>query len=209
LITERDAAVFKAALGELAGPYGRVIRGDLGASSEPVFRALRDRLLRRRSEGLSSDEIHLDEVDLAAVRTLVPIILRRHDPGEFATVTRYTFDDLVDLLDRATELIREVRIVAGYITVQHGSCMVQLPHATVARNETLVLAPDAGSWDRVMPACAAGRREEFLQAAQSRFRDRPGFVFEDRTADSLQELESTLTERRRAFLAKKGRAQNP
>lgn len=203
MTTQRDAVLLRVALGELSGAFGREIRSDLEAASEGVFRALRDRLDRRLSENTSNDEPYLDEVDLALARTLLPIVLRRHDPREFAMVTRYTFADLVDLLDRANALIREVRIVSGYVTVQRGSCTVRLPQATIARNVSLVLAPDVTSWDGVMPACAQGRRDEFLEAARSYLEEVPGFRFEDRPAEKFEDLEAIVKVRRRAFLAER------
>lgn len=170
---------------------------DLGPTSGDVYRAARGRI-RARLEHLREDEedIEADEVDWAVIRVLVPVLLRHHHDQDFQTITGFDFDDVRSLRDLATAQIREFASSTDFLTHQHGSCVVRLPTVRVATNVRLVGVPDEGSWDRVMPACARGRRKEFLSAFREHYRPRTEWRWEELTADSIEDMERWLKRER-------------
>lgn len=203
--SRRQAELYHKLLRELGGPHGRQIQQELGPANIEVYDAIRNRL-RARAEGLERDaqELVLDAIDWAAIRVIAPAILRHAHPPEFKMTTNFTFDDVVELERLAREHIHEFRSGPDFVSLQVGACSVSVPSARLLADDRggahVVGVPDRDSWDRVMPECARGRRDEFIELFQDHLiRWRGEWLFEERAVGSYEELEAWVAERGRPY----------
>jgi hypothetical protein len=122
-----------------------------------------------------------------------------HDhPPEFRLLSGRSFEDVAELGVKAESAVRKISFRRERVSFRRGQCTVELPVVHVRVNVPLVGVPDAASWDRVMPECAAGRRDDFLGPIREYFESRQGeFEWEERSIQSLEELEAWVYARRR------------
>jgi hypothetical protein len=176
------------------GPWWSRIHPEIGSASIPLYDALFDRVEARLLAG-HHDVYELDELDWTAIRCLVPVVLEKHTDRDFHLSTGYSFDDLRGLGERAVDQVRAAGSVGGGISYQIGPCVVSLPVRRIWRKVFLAAAPDESSWDRVVPECARGRREEFIPAPRRHWEQRSGERrWVDIPAESLDDLYRHLAE---------------
>lgn len=194
--SHRQVVLYRRLLGEIGGGYGRQMKERLGVASIDVYRALRERLRQRApTPGSDTPTVTLDVVDWAAIRVLAPMVLELYDEGEFRTITGFSLQDAELLLQLARSHIRESHLPPGFITCQIGECLVRLPREHVA-DSLLIGVPDDASWDRVVPECARGRKSEFMSVLQDRYGSFARWIWEEREAASLEDLETFVRSRR-------------
>jgi hypothetical protein len=181
--------LFYLVLRELGGGYGREIGERLGLPSAEVFEAIRLRLRSRARSDPHATGIDLDEIDWAAIRAIAPIVLSVMPESEFQIVTGRSFGEVESLLAMAKDRIRIYQAGRGFVTHQRGACVVSLPITALRRNVTLAGVPDADSWNLLMPECARGRRDEFLDEMKAHYSDHGEWHWEERSVESLEELE--------------------
>ena len=174
------------------GPDTREIQFGTGWATRGIYDALRDRIderLAREPAGLE-----LDELDFATLRAVIPVVLRNSYAPEFQTVTGYTAEDLAALGRKVEEAVREVYGRRGHHYARLGECLVRVPTPIVEVNVWLVAVPGAASWERVMPACAQGRRDEILGLIRRHFEHRGRrFVWVEREFETTEQLEQWAT----------------
>jgi len=144
----------------------------------------------------------LDEIDWAAMRLVIPAILRHADPGDFQTVTGFDLDALRPLLEKAQRAIRRVTRQGHRLRCEIGDCAVEIPVRRVGTTRYLAAVPDFPSWDKVVPACAVGHRDDFLLPIWDYFENHQGTrIWEERACISLEELEEWVMSEARPFEA--------
>jgi hypothetical protein len=191
-----------------SGPYSFRIAEELGPGTPPVWLALLERQNSRLRDG--HDPVPIDGIDWAAIRVIAPAMLRRYDDATLYSTTGYRLPDLAELERLAVSMRREYRTPRHAIAYQIGDCVVEFPAMYVARGVMLAAVPDEPSWDRVVPECARGRREEFLEPLRRAFQgsrtvDR-GWA--ERRVSSIDELREWIEARAAPFRDERARRLN-
>jgi hypothetical protein len=190
---------------ELGGGYGRQLKEELGPVSVDIYKALEERA-NAQLDAIPAAEPVLDPIDWAALRALVPAILRHFRAGEFQTVTGGDLAEVEELGRRAEQEIREFHWRGGFISFQRGTCLVRLPWTMVGRGIHLFGVPDVASWTRVMPECARGQRDAYLTTIKGRLsplREGTERRWEERNVGSFEELEAWVREQRADYLRRR------
>ena len=136
-----------------------------------------------------------DEVDWAAIRVIIPVTLRVSDPAGFLTITGQSFEAVAQLGEVAAAAFTQFRAGTRGATFQMGDCRLQFPIARSGDDRVVIAVPDLSSWDGVVPQCAHGRREEFLEALTEAIAKRGGeWALREVQAKGAGDLESYFDE---------------
>jgi hypothetical protein len=190
-VSRSELSLYERLLNELGGAFGREIESILGRHADEVFERIHDRVIRRlRAPGIHLYE--LDEIDMAVVRALVPIVLWRFDEGDFKTITGHTFNEVSTLRGRAETVDHRVFLDRNQVVYRPFKRQIRFPMIDAPLGDRLVLVPDAASWETIWEdQTRRSIREEVLgeisRWGQRRWRD--GLRLESRSIRDLAELE--------------------
>jgi hypothetical protein len=136
----------------LSGPWAPLIKRDTGSAFIEICRVLSE----RETERLMRDPVDLsaDDIDWAAVRALAPPMLAMYG-DDFRSITGHDLEELRELGQSAIDLRREYRTPRQAISYAIGDCEVVLPTAYFEDRSYVAAVPDEGSWNAVVPMCAA------------------------------------------------------
>ena len=185
----------------LSGPVAHHLKHELGDGLVPVWQALLERQEERLMAGSPTP---IDDIDWAALRVVVPAMLRLYDESTLHATTGHTLADLAELERLAIAARREYRTPHHAISYRIGDCVVELPARYIDRGVLLVAAPDNQSWNDAVPNCARDRRDEFLGPLRAQVERSTGQrVWEERKVSSMDELKHWVSGQAEAFRSRR------
>lgn len=188
-------------LESVSGPFARRLRHELGDGLVPIWDAL---LERQRARLKSKSPTPIDDIDWAAIRVVAPAMLRLYDESTLHLTTGHSLADLAELQRLAIAAWREYRTPCHAISYRIGDCVVELPTGYIDRGVLLAAAPEARSWNDVVPECARDRRDEFLGPLRAHFERSTGQqVWEERPVSSMDELVKWVSGRAESFRSRR------